>query len=135
MPTTRRRHFGNVRKLPSGRYQARYWHDGTLHSADMMFKAKADALAWLSTVEADLLRGTWVAPANSKVTFSEFAEAWLEKQHHLRPCTVEPYRYLFAHPPGALLWRSLAVGDEHDGCAGLAPIPFRPPAGYRQSVR
>lgn len=93
-PTTRRRHFGNVRKLPSGRYQARYWHDGTLHSADTMFKAKADALAWLSAVEADLLRGAWVAPANSKVTFSEFAEAWLEKQHHLRPRTVELYRYL-----------------------------------------
>ncbi len=67
---------------------AHHWHDGTLHSADMMFKAKADALAWPSTVETDLLRGAWVAPANSKATFDEFAEGWLEIQHHLRPRTV-----------------------------------------------
>ncbi len=108
---------------------AHHWHDGTLHSADMMFKAKADALAWLSTVETDLLRGAWVAPANSKATFDEFAEGWLEIQHHLRPRTVGAVPLPFALPPGALLWRSLAVGDQHDGCAGLAPISFRPPAG------
>ena len=30
---TNRRHFGNVRRLPSGRYQASYWHDGQRHTA------------------------------------------------------------------------------------------------------
>ena len=30
---TRRRHFGNVRKLPSGRWQASYWHQGLRHLA------------------------------------------------------------------------------------------------------
>ena len=32
MPT-RRRHFGNVSKLPSGRWQANYWHQGIRHVA------------------------------------------------------------------------------------------------------
>jgi hypothetical protein len=26
--TSSRRHFGNVRRLPSGWYQASYWHEG-----------------------------------------------------------------------------------------------------------
>ena len=38
---TKRRHFGNVRKLPSGRYQAAYWHEGRRHTAPMTFAAKA----------------------------------------------------------------------------------------------
>ena len=55
-----RRHFGNVRKLPSGRYQASYWHEGLRHVASETFKAKADAQAWLSTKEADIVRGLWL---------------------------------------------------------------------------
>jgi len=30
---TSRRDFGSVRKLPSGRYQAAYWHDGVPYTA------------------------------------------------------------------------------------------------------
>lgn len=94
MPTTRRRHFGSVRKLPSGRYQVRYWHAGASRAAPQTFKARADALAWLSTVETDLLRGSWVAPNAGKISFAEYADAWLGRQGHLRPRTVELYRYL-----------------------------------------
>jgi hypothetical protein len=42
-----RRHFGSVRKLPSGRYQASYWHEGERHAASHTFTAKAAAQAWL----------------------------------------------------------------------------------------
>jgi len=94
VPTTRRRHFGSVRKLPSGRYQVRYLHAGMSHTAPDTFKTRADALAWLSTTEADLLRGSWVDPGAGKVTFVTYATDWLERQHHLRPRTVELYRYL-----------------------------------------
>jgi hypothetical protein len=31
---TNRRHFGNVRRLGSGRYQASYWHDGARYNLD-----------------------------------------------------------------------------------------------------
>ncbi len=94
VPTTRRRHFGSVRKLPSGRYQVRYWHAGTSRSAPQTFKTRTDALAWLSTVEADLLRGSWVDPDAGRISFEDYANAWLEHQQHLRPRTIELYRYL-----------------------------------------
>ena len=94
VPTTRRRHFGSVRKLPSGRYQVRYWHAGVTHAAPETFSAKAEALAWLSTTETDLLRGSWVAPNAGKVRLAAYAQDWLEAQRHLRPRTVELYRYL-----------------------------------------
>ncbi len=78
MAVTRRRHFGSVRKLPSGRYQARYWHAGTRHIALETFTAKADAQAWLSRAEADITRGAWLDPAAGKVTVAELATRWLE---------------------------------------------------------
>ena len=53
----RARSFGNIRKLPSGRYQARYWHLGKQIAADTTFANKTDARRWLATVEADMVRG------------------------------------------------------------------------------
>ena len=53
----RARSFGNIRKLPSGRYQARYWHLGKQIPADTTFANKTDARRWLATVEADMVRG------------------------------------------------------------------------------
>jgi hypothetical protein len=49
-----RRQFGSVRRLPSKRWQASYWHLGGRHVADRTFPAKADAQTWLSTVQADI---------------------------------------------------------------------------------
>ena len=46
-----RRHFGNVRKLPSGRYQASYWHEGERVIAEGTFPTKDDALAFLANAE------------------------------------------------------------------------------------
>lgn len=73
-----RRHFGNVRKLPSGYFQASYWHEGQRHTADETFKAKADALAWLANAETDLHRGVWIDPGASKLTFGPYAEKWIK---------------------------------------------------------
>jgi integrase len=77
MPAVRRRHFGSVRKLPSGRYQARYLHAGGRHIAPETFAAKADALAWLARAEADITRGAWLDPAGGKATFGAVADRWL----------------------------------------------------------
>lgn len=58
------RPFGNIRKLQSGRYQARYWHLGKQVPADTTFGTKADARAWLATMETDLLSGRHVDPSS-----------------------------------------------------------------------
>jgi integrase len=75
---TARRHFGSIRKLPSGRYQAGYWHNGKRHNAPYTFKAKADAQAWLSVTEADIKRGTWTDPNAGKTTLSDWMAWWLD---------------------------------------------------------
>ena len=62
-----KRHFGSVRRLPSGHYQASYWHDGLRLTAPQTFATKGDALAHLSSIETDLRRGTWVNPDNGSL--------------------------------------------------------------------
>jgi len=39
----RARSFGSIRKLPSGKFQARYWHLGKQIAAEHTFAAKTDA--------------------------------------------------------------------------------------------
>jgi integrase len=90
---TKRRHFGTVRKRPGGRWQALYWHEGR-RRCEGSFLAKADALAYLATVESDLLRGGWIDPKSGQVTFQTFASDWLSRRSDLSPRTVELYWYL-----------------------------------------
>ena len=84
---TRRRHFGSVRKLPSGRFQASYWHEDSRHPAPSTFTTKADALAWLSAAEADIHRGSWVDPRGGNLTLGQVAAKWLEANPAKRPNT------------------------------------------------
>lgn len=90
----RRRHFGSVRKRPSGRYEASYWHQGTRHTAAATFLTKADALTWLSTVESDLQRGGWVDPRAGRITFTDFSKSWMESRPDLRPRSKIVYQSL-----------------------------------------
>jgi len=92
---SRRRQFGSIRKLPSGRWQVRYT-DGTgvVHTGPDTFRTKADAASYLATVEADMLRGSWVDPRLSRVTFGEWVERWWEVAGDLRPTTRDLYGYL-----------------------------------------
>jgi integrase len=94
-PATRpRRHFGSVRKLPSGRWQASFWHDGQRHTGSDTFTAKADALAYLANTETDLQRGQWIDPAAGKVTLSKYATEWLDGRSDLRETTRAKYDHL-----------------------------------------
>jgi hypothetical protein len=67
--------------------------------------AKSDALAFLATKETDILWGGWITPAAGKVSFGEFVDKWAEQQSHLRPRTVELYRYLLATMTGSAVRR------------------------------
>lgn len=87
----RRSSFGNVRKLPSGRWQARYSDpDGTSVSAPYTFDTRGDAEAWLATVRADLVRGAWMPP-RAALTLATYCEPWLADRP-LRPRTRALYR-------------------------------------------
>jgi len=88
-----RRHFGTVRKRPSGRWQAVYWYEGGLHSAGT-FAAKADALARLSTIEADFRRGAWIDPSAGQVTLKKYANEWIMRRPDLAVRTKELYEDL-----------------------------------------
>ncbi len=74
-----RRQFGTVRTLPSGRVQARY-RDGKGYRHSEMFRTKADANRWLSEMETELARGTWVDPKAGEVLFRLYAERWVAER-------------------------------------------------------
>lgn len=98
-----RRDFGTTRRLPSGRWQARYSApDGTRVTAERTFAARAEAASYLAKVQADLDRGTYVDPVASTETFGEYAATWLAQRADLRPRTAELYegllnRHLLPH--------------------------------------
>ena len=91
---TGRRQFGTIRKRPSGRWQAFYWHQGTKHYAPNTFTTKADASAFLDNVHTDITRGGWVDPRAGKVLFATYATEWLSARPDLRPRTVMQYESL-----------------------------------------
>jgi integrase len=92
----RARAFGTIRKLPSGRFQARYWHLGKQIPADVTFATKGDARAWLAAVETDLRRGVHVERAAVASRFGDYASEWLEGRP-LRPRTRDVYRSQLKH--------------------------------------
>lgn len=92
-----RRTFGNARRLPSGRWQASYWHEGRRLVASRTFTSKATANAYLAAVEADIRRGSWVDPRAGQETFQIYANDWLEQRKGLSPKTAERYRSVLDH--------------------------------------
>lgn len=91
----KRRHFGNVRQRESGRWQVRYrGPDGRMRSPSETFARKADALRYLTLVEAQIAQGEWTDPARAKVRLSDYAERWIGERPGLRPRTVELYQSL-----------------------------------------
>ena len=95
MPGRKTRSFGSIRKLPSGRWQARYrGSDGLLRSAPHTFASKADASRWLALTQAELLSGEWSDPEAGRLPFAGYAAAWIDERPGLRPKTIQLYRYL-----------------------------------------
>jgi integrase len=88
-----KRHFGNARELPSGRWQVRYrGPDGKLRPAPNTFKDKRSAQRWLSLKEAEIARGEWIDPDAGKVTVEEWGRRWLASvEPSLKPKTRELY--------------------------------------------
>ncbi|MFC6560245.1 tyrosine-type recombinase/integrase [Nonomuraea cavernae] len=90
-----KRRFGRVRKLPSGRFQARYaGPDGVDRPAPETFATKTDAEVWLTKIEAQILDDEWINPDAGKIALGKYALDWISERPRLRPRTVELYGYL-----------------------------------------
>jgi integrase len=96
-----KRSFGQLRRLPSGRWQAGYTGpDGRVHRAPTTFSAKIDAEGWL-TDERRLLESKEWLPLEARRPDSRrrgqdletYANRWLEDRP-LKPRTREHYRSL-----------------------------------------
>ncbi|MFV2175395.1 tyrosine-type recombinase/integrase [Actinomadura sp. LOL_016] len=89
-----KRRFGRVRKLPSGRFQARYQGpDGLDRPAPNTFATKRDAERWLVLKEAEISRGEWIDPDAGKVPFDVYAKQWIDDRV-LKPRSEGLYRSL-----------------------------------------
>jgi hypothetical protein len=92
---TRRRRFGRIRQLPSGRWQARYrGGDALTHAASHTFARKTDAERWLLRTEARMLEGRWIEPSAGAHLLGEFATSWVRQRAGLRPKTRQLYEGL-----------------------------------------
>ncbi|HVA61839.1 MAG TPA: site-specific integrase [Mycobacteriales bacterium] len=92
-----RRRFGNVRKLPSGRWQARFAGvDGAERAGPHTFATKTDVFRYLATAEADLLRGDWHDHQAGQITVRAWGERYLAaQQSRLTPKTYTSYDSLW----------------------------------------
>lgn len=80
-----------MRKLPSGRYQARYLDlNGIVRPAPQTFETGAEADAWLAVTRAELNNNDWRDPNAGAVNFATYAEAWITERG-LMPTTLELY--------------------------------------------
>jgi|SRR5580700_7006749 hypothetical protein len=71
---SKKRRFGRVRRLPSGRWQVRYaGPDGIDRPADETFTNKSDADVWLTLKEAEIRRGDWIDPDAGQIPFGKYA--------------------------------------------------------------
>jgi integrase len=87
-----KRRFGRVRRLSSGRYQARYLGpDGIDRPAPDTFATKTDAEVWLTMKEAEIRRADWLNPDAGTVLITDYGAAWIEERPGLRPKTVLIY--------------------------------------------
>lgn len=122
-----KRTFGNVRRLPSGRYQARYTGpDGVTYSGRtpegraLTFDSKQYADAYLARVSGLIQSGKWVSPDAPKkaapVTLAAYAGTWLEGRD-LSPATRLLYQNILRHVLPA--W-------------GAVPLAAITPAGVRE---
>ncbi|WP_432165027.1 tyrosine-type recombinase/integrase [Streptomyces sp. bgisy031] len=91
-----RRNFGRVRKLPSGRFQARYpGPDGVLRPADRTFVTTTDAGRWLDRKRIEIEEGRWLDPAEGQTTVRDWSARWLAAvSPQLKHKTQATYRSL-----------------------------------------
>lgn len=91
------------------RYRVRYRTPDRRQTDKRGFRRKADAEAFANQLEVDKRRGAYVAPAAGRVKLGEYARAWLDGKHDLKPSTRDRYqRVLDVHLDKK---KDVALGD------------------------
>lgn len=80
-----------MRKLPSGRWQARLYSPTGERTALGVYPTKAEADRHLRAALADQSRGLFVDPRHGRALFHQYATTWLAQRPGLRPRTRELY--------------------------------------------
>ncbi|WP_113699060.1 tyrosine-type recombinase/integrase [Nonomuraea lactucae] len=89
------RRFGNIRKLPSGRFQIRYpGPDGRTRTGEETYERKGDADRALTLIEGQILAGEWTDPERAKIKLADYSATWIDQRPGLRPRTVDLYSWL-----------------------------------------
>lgn len=130
----RRRSWGKIQRMRSGRWQASYTGpDLGRHHAPMTFTAKMDGEHWLASERRMIERQEWTPPALRAMTqvqrgkrFGEYATDWLATRN-LKPRTGQGYRELLAKPLAPLasmplpMMTAQAVRTWHAGMGAATP--------------
>lgn len=133
----RRRRFGSIRQLPSGRWQARYQTPhGRAVTAPHTFRTRTDAHQWLVKVESSIIQGTWSESATTH-TVEETVTAYIASRHLAEQTVTDYRRYLsryiaphLGHVPVAAL-RPTDVAAWVTTLRQLHPGSHQPPKAYR----
>ena len=90
----RQKGSGALRKLPSGRWQARVAGDDGSLVALGSFPTRHDAEHALRLAVGDQARGEWISPHTGQITLEAYATEWLAHRSTIRPRTRELYESL-----------------------------------------
>jgi hypothetical protein len=93
MAAKRKRRFGTIRELPSGRWQARYRGDWLMRSVPHTFSREREADQWLTVVESELLRRLDRSVALGS-DVGRVRRRWI-KERTLKPRTRDDYEGMF----------------------------------------
>src|SRR4051794_30832133 len=95
-----RRSFGSIRRLPSGRYQARYRVELDWVNADGTFATKLEADYWLAGQQVAMAESRWVDPRRRQglptvaLLVEEYIDARVaDPDRPLSPATAKAYRH------------------------------------------
>jgi integrase len=80
--------MSSIDRRPSGRYRARYREVPGGRQRSKTFSRKADARAWLTEVEHQLLTGTYTPRVAGQITLASYVEEYTARRHW-RPQTAE----------------------------------------------
>jgi integrase len=92
-----RRAFGNLRHLPSGKWNVRYLNGSGKYVGGGTFERKADANRALARIQVAMERGELLDPKAGRIPFSTYAATWVEtrrvKGAALAPRTKQEYEW------------------------------------------
>ena len=102
------------------------------------FQRKSDAERWLTLQRSLMAQGDWTDPAQGRITFGDYAEAWLASRADLKPKTCHQYQWLMSQHIMPT-WRTVPLAKitfEDLTCwvARLSVASWLGPSGIRQCV-